>query len=88
MEGLTGSALPVFRNLGFICRTCGMPASLLSTPFLLKELNHATLTRYFVIAAFELLCSFSPKDFRRAPNRDPCSLWGLIWGLPRDIGVI
>ena len=21
------------------------------------------------------------------PNRDPCSLWGLIWGLPRDIGV-
>ena len=22
------------------------------------------------------------------PNRDPCSLWGLIWGLPRDIGVI
>ena len=22
------------------------------------------------------------------PNRDPCSLRGLIWGLPRDIGVI
>ena len=22
------------------------------------------------------------------PNRDPCSLWGLIWGHPRDIGVI
>ena len=22
------------------------------------------------------------------PNRDPCSLWGLIWGPPRDIGVI
>ena len=22
------------------------------------------------------------------PNRDPCSFWGLIWGLPRDIGVI
>ena len=22
------------------------------------------------------------------PNRDPCSLWGLIWGVPRDIGVI
>ena len=22
------------------------------------------------------------------PHRDPCSLWGLIWGLPRDIGVI
>ena len=22
------------------------------------------------------------------PNRDPCSLLGLIWGVPRDIGVI
>ena len=22
------------------------------------------------------------------PNRDPGSLWGLIWGLIRDIGVI
>ena len=22
------------------------------------------------------------------PNGDPCSLWGLIWGLPRDVGVI
>ena len=22
------------------------------------------------------------------PNRDPCSLWGSIWGLLRDIGVI
>ena len=21
-------------------------------------------------------------------NRDPCSLWGLIWGHSRDIGVI
>ena len=21
-------------------------------------------------------------------NGDPCSLWGLIWALPRDIGVI
>ena len=20
------------------------------------------------------------------PNRDPCSLWGVIWGVPRDIG--
>ena len=26
--------------------------------------------------------------FGGTPNRDPCSLWGLIWGLPRDIGVI
>ena len=22
------------------------------------------------------------------PNRDPCSLWGLIWGVPRDIGAL
>ena len=22
------------------------------------------------------------------PNRDPCSFWGFIWGVPRDIGVI
>ena len=22
------------------------------------------------------------------PNRDPGSLWGLLWGLPRDIEVI
>ena len=28
------------------------------------------------------------KDFLGTPNRDPCSLWGLIWGLPREIGVI
>ena len=21
------------------------------------------------------------------PNRDPCSLWGLIWGVPRDVGL-
>ena len=21
------------------------------------------------------------------PNGDPCSFWGLIWGLPGDIGV-
>ena len=21
------------------------------------------------------------------PNRDPCSLWGLIWGVPRHVGV-
>ena len=26
--------------------------------------------------------------FGGTPNRDPCSLWGLIWGLPRDIGVL
>ena len=73
MEGLTGSALPVFRNLGFICRTGGMPASLLSTPFLLKELNHATLTRYFVIAAFELLCSLSV--FQQEARSFACVGW-------------
>ena len=28
------------------------------------------------------------KTLGGTPNRDPCSLWGLIWGLPRDIGVI
>ena len=28
------------------------------------------------------------RTFGGTPNRDPCSLWGLIWGLPRDIGVI
>ena len=22
------------------------------------------------------------------PNRDPCSLWGSIWGLPWDLGLI
>ena len=25
--------------------------------------------------------------FGGTPNRDPCSLWGLVWGLPRDIGL-
>ena len=27
-------------------------------------------------------------SFGGTPNRDPCSLWGLISGVPRDIGVI
>ena len=27
------------------------------------------------------------KTFGGTPNRDPCSLWGLIWGHPRDIGL-
>ena len=30
----------------------------------------------------------SPRTVGGTPNRDPCSLWGLIWGLPKDIGVI
>ena len=30
----------------------------------------------------------SLRTFGGAPNRDPCSLWGLIWGHPGDIGVI
>ena len=32
--------------------------------------------------------SYSVRTFGGTPNRDPCSLWGLIWGLPRDIGVV
>ena len=28
------------------------------------------------------------RAFGGTPNRDPCSLWGLILGLPSDIGVI
>ena len=28
------------------------------------------------------------RTFGGTPNRDPCSLWGLIWRLPRDIGAI
>ena len=30
------------------------------------------------------------KDLRTlggTPDRDPCSLWGLIWGLPRDMTI-
>ena len=27
------------------------------------------------------------RTFRGTPNRDLCRLWGLIWGLPRDIGL-
>ena len=27
------------------------------------------------------------RTFGGTPNRDPCSLWGLIWGLPRDAGL-
>ena len=28
------------------------------------------------------------RTFGGIPNRDLCSLWGLIWGLPRDRGDI
>ena len=28
------------------------------------------------------------KTLGGTPNKDPCSLCGLIWGLPRDIGVV
>ena len=28
-----------------------------------------------------------PRTFGGTPNRDPCSLWGLVWGLPRDMGL-
>ena len=28
------------------------------------------------------------RTFGGTPNRDPCSLWRLIWGLPRDIEVL
>ena len=33
------------------------------------------------------ICCDSPRlrTFGGTPNRDPCSLWGLIWGLLRDI---
>ena len=34
-----------------------------------------------------LRARFCLRTFGGTPNRDPCSLWGLIWGLPRDIGV-
>ena len=27
------------------------------------------------------------RTFGGTPNRGPCSLWGLIWGLPKDIGL-
>ena len=30
----------------------------------------------------------SLRTFGGTPNRDPCILWGIIWGHPRDIGVI
>ena len=32
--------------------------------------------------------SMSLRTLGGTPNRDPCSLWGLIWGVPKDIGVI
>ena len=34
--------------------------------------------------------SFNPilRTLGGTPNRDLCSLWGFIWGLPRDVGVI
>ena len=28
------------------------------------------------------------RTFGGTPKRDPCSLWGLIWGHPRDRGYI
>ena len=28
------------------------------------------------------------RTFGGTPNRDPCSLWALIWGHPRNLGVI
>ena len=34
------------------------------------------------------LCSADLRTLGGTPNRDPCSLWGSMWGLPRDIGVI
>ena len=34
------------------------------------------------------LTGLSLRTLGGTPDRDPCSLWGLIWGLPRDIEVI
>ena len=28
------------------------------------------------------------RTFGGTPSRDPCSLWGLTWGRPGDVGVI
>ena len=33
-------------------------------------------------------CRVYQRTFGGTPDRDPCSLWGLIYRLPRDIGVI
>ena len=45
--------------------------------------------RFHYIKAYFLYPTFLYlRTLGGTPNRDPCSLWGLIWGLPRDIGVI
>ena len=36
----------------------------------------------------ELLEALILRTLGGTPNGDPCSLWGLIWGLHRDIGAI
>ena len=52
--------------------------------------HHATLAE----GGAESLLSHNSASFTTlrtlggTPNRDPCSLRGLMWGLPRDIGVI
>ena len=40
------------------------------------------------VAASGWTSSYHQRTFGGTPNRDPGSLWGLIWGHPRDIGLI
>ena len=43
---------------------------------------------YIPLSCAEFARIFTLRTLGGTPNRDPCSLWGLIWGLPRDRGVI
>ena len=57
----------------------------LGRPKLAKGLDNTQMTHN---SPQQAVSSTFLRTLGGTPNRDPCSLWGLIWGLPRDIGVI